>query len=60
MGEAESGTLAGFKRHRKELIDPKIAEHKGRIVGSDQYLTKPFSKNELLGAIEAHVSHQAA
>jgi len=24
-------------------------------VGSDQYLTKPFSKNELLGAIEAHV-----
>src|SRR5690554_976233 len=28
---------------------------KGRIVGSDQYLTKPFSKSELLGAIEAHV-----
>jgi twitching motility two-component system response regulator PilG len=28
---------------------------KGRIVGSDQYLTKPFSKNELLGAIENHV-----
>ncbi|MCB1616217.1 MAG: twitching motility response regulator PilG [Pseudomonadales bacterium] len=25
---------------------------KGRIVGSDQYLTKPFSKTELLGAIE--------
>ena len=28
---------------------------KGRIVGSDQYLTKPFSKEELLGAIKAHV-----
>jgi len=28
---------------------------KGRIVGSDQYLTKPFSKSELLGAIETHV-----
>lgn len=28
---------------------------KGRIVGSDQYLTKPFSKSELLGAINAHV-----
>ena len=28
---------------------------KGRIVGSDEYLTKPFSKNELMGAIEAHV-----
>ncbi|WP_166361363.1 twitching motility response regulator PilG [Pseudomonas akapageensis] len=28
---------------------------KGRIVGSDQFLTKPFSKEELLGAIKAHV-----
>ena len=28
---------------------------RGRIVGSDQYLTKPFSKEELLGAIKAHV-----
>ena len=28
---------------------------KGRIVGSDRYLTKPFSKNELLEAIQAHV-----
>jgi len=29
---------------------------RGRIVGSDQYLTKPFSKEELLGAIRAHVA----
>lgn len=28
---------------------------KGRIVGSDQYLTKPFSKDELLGAIRSFV-----
>lgn len=28
---------------------------KGRIVGSDQYLTKPFSREELLGAIREHV-----
>mgnify|MGYP000853942700 FL=1 len=28
---------------------------KGRIVGSDEYLTKPFSKEELMGAIEQHV-----
>jgi len=28
---------------------------KGRIVGSDQYLIKPFSTEELLGAIKAHV-----
>ena len=29
---------------------------KGRIVGSDQYLTKPFSREELLGAIRDHIS----
>ncbi len=28
---------------------------KGRVVGSDQYLTKPFSKDEMLGAISEHV-----
>ena len=28
---------------------------KGRIVGSDQYLTKPFSKDERLSAIRDHV-----
>jgi twitching motility two-component system response regulator PilG len=27
---------------------------KGRIVGSDQYVTKPFSKVELLEAVENH------
>lgn len=28
---------------------------KGRIVGSEQYLTKPFSRDELLSAIRRHV-----
>ena len=28
---------------------------RGRIVGSEQYLTKPFTRDELLGAIERHV-----
>ena len=28
---------------------------RGRIVGSEHYLTKPFTKEELLGAIDAHV-----
>ena len=32
MGADESGTLAQLKTHRKELLDPKIAEHVGRIV----------------------------
>lgn len=33
---------------------------KGRIVGVDQFLTKPFSKEELLDAIKAHVPGFAA
>ena len=28
---------------------------RGRLVGSEQYLTKPFTKDELLGAIQSHV-----
>src|SRR5438477_2821636 len=32
MGEDEEGTLAALKGHRRELLDPKIAEHRGRIV----------------------------
>ncbi len=28
---------------------------RGRIVGSEEYLTKPFTKEELLGAIKKHV-----
>ncbi|ATR81435.1 response regulator [Pseudomonas sp. FFUP_PS_473] len=33
---------------------------RGRVVGSDQFLTKPFSKEELLDAIKAHVPGFAA
>ena len=29
---------------------------RGRIVGSEQYLTKPFTKEELIDAIKQHVS----
>lgn len=32
MGADEEGTLAALKGHRKELIDPLIAQHFGRIV----------------------------
>jgi adenylate cyclase len=32
MGEDEAGTLERLKTHRKELIEPLLAEHRGRIV----------------------------
>lgn len=32
---------------------------RGRLVGSEQYLTKPFTKDELIGAIESHVASTA-
>ena len=33
---------------------------RGRIVGSDQYLTKPFTKDELVNAVQAHIKKTAA
>jgi len=32
MADNEAGTLASLKRQRAEIFDPKIAEHKGRVV----------------------------
>jgi TolB-like protein/Tfp pilus assembly protein PilF len=32
MGEDEAGTLAALKARRKELLQPLVAEHQGRIV----------------------------
>ena len=32
---------------------------RGRIVGSEQYLTKPFTRDELLSAIKRHVARAA-
>jgi adenylate cyclase len=32
MGEDEVGTLGRLREHRSRLIDPKIREHRGRIV----------------------------
>ena len=32
LGADEEGTLARLKGHRRELIDPKIAAHRGRLV----------------------------
>ena len=32
MGVDEEGTHERLKAHRRELVDPKITEHRGRIV----------------------------
>ncbi|WP_347341532.1 hypothetical protein [Bradyrhizobium pachyrhizi] len=32
MGADEEGALADLKAHRRKVVDPKIAEHRGRIV----------------------------
>src|SRR5260221_9181316 len=32
MGVDEEGTLERLKAHRRQLVDPKITEHRGRIV----------------------------
>jgi TolB-like protein/class 3 adenylate cyclase len=34
MGTDEAGTLEALKRHRREVVDPTIAAHNGRIVKS--------------------------
>ena len=33
---------------------------RGRIVGAEEYLTKPFTKEELLGAIRRHVVREVS
>ncbi len=64
-------TCALIKRHqlfRKTPVvllsskDGLFDRARGRIVGSEQYLTKPFTRDELLGAIEQHAlgNHRAA
>ena len=32
IGADEGGTLEGLRALRRELLDPKIAEHRGRLV----------------------------
>ncbi|MCP4289549.1 MAG: response regulator [Gammaproteobacteria bacterium] len=46
-----------FKRTPVIMLSSKdglFDRARGRIVGSEQYLTKPFTKDELLGAIKKH------
>ena len=37
--------------------DGVVDKARGRIVGSDQYLTKPFTKAELLSAVDSFAKH---
>jgi twitching motility two-component system response regulator PilG len=46
-----SGTPVVMLSSKDGLFD----RARGRIVGSEHYLTKPFTKDELLNAIETHV-----
>ena len=49
---------SNFKNTPVVMLSSKdwlFEKDKGSIVGSDQYLNKPFSKDELLGAIRNHV-----
>ena len=57
-------TCALIKKNRQLSATPVIMlsskdglfdRARGRMVGSDEYLTKPFTKDELLNAIETHV-----
>lgn len=58
-------TCALIKNHQMFRSTPVIMlsskdglfdKARGRIVGSEQYLTKPFTREELLTAIRTHVS----
>ncbi len=49
-----------FKRTPVIMLSSKdglFDRARGRIVGSEQYLTKPFTREELLGAISTHAGH---
>jgi adenylate cyclase len=59
MGADEEGTLARLRALRRELIDPKIAEHRGRIVKTtgDGVLVEFAS---VVGAVRCAVEVQEA
>ena len=55
----ESGTIARHKSHRKELIDPRIAEHGGRVFKAtgDGFLVEfPSVVNAVQCAIEIQMA----
>jgi class 3 adenylate cyclase/TolB-like protein len=59
MGTDEAGTLRALKTHRRELVDPKVAEHHGHIVKlmGDGML---IEFNSVVDAVAAAVAVQLA
>jgi twitching motility two-component system response regulator PilG len=60
-------TCALIKKHARYKSTPVVMlsskdglfdRARGRMVGSDQYLTKPFTKDSLIGAVAEFVSSQ--
>ena len=44
MGADEEGTHERFRAHLRQLVDPKIGEHRGRIVkNNDPSLIEPIA-----------------
>src|SRR6516165_6039544 len=55
MGADEEGTLDRLKAHRRQLVDPKIAEYRGRIVkttGDGVLVEFPSVVDAVRGAVE--------
>ncbi len=61
-------TCALIKKSAKHRATPVIMlsskdslfdRARGRMVGSDEYLTKPFTKESLLRAVESHLVHRS-
>jgi adenylate cyclase len=61
IGADEEGTLARLRAHRSELIDPKITEHRGRIVKTtgDRMLVEFASVVDEQGLVRGAASRTA-
>jgi adenylate cyclase len=56
MGADEEGTLERLKALRRELLDPKIAEHHGRLPGSSPRTKTPGDRSIATRAARRHRS----
>ena len=52
MGADEEGTPPRLKVHRRELIDPKIVEHRGRVAVRPRYRPRPACHQVQAGMTE--------